>query len=80
MERRIIKDFQIGVVEGIVNEIISTEKEAKNIFGKIAKAIARGDSNKKDWNTLRRTSTIVYDSIGSADEAQRRIRQMSFKR
>lgn len=80
MERRIIKDFQIGIVEGVVNEIISTEKVTKNIFGKIAKAIGQGDSKKRDWNALVRSSTITHDPIGSTGEAVRRARQQSVRR
>ncbi|XP_065212607.1 transient receptor potential protein-like [Planococcus citri] len=80
MERRIIKDFQIGIVEGVVNEIISTEKVTKNIFGKIAKAIGRADSKKRDWNALVRHSSIVHDPIGSTSEAERKLRQQSVRR
>lgn len=80
MERRIIKDFQIGIVEGVVNEIISTEKVTKNIFGKIAKAIGRTDSKKRDWNALVRHSTLVHDPIGSTSEAERKLRQQSVRR
>ncbi len=78
MERRIKKDFQIGIVEGVVNEIISTEKVTKNIFGKIAKAIGR--TEKKDWNSLVRSSTRSRDPIGSTKEARRKQRQQSVRR
>lgn len=48
MERRILKDFQIGFVEGILNETFNntTEKPA-DVFGTIAKAIGNRTSAKK---------------------------------
>lgn len=43
MERRILKDFQIGFVEGIVNEMMAPDKQPKDVFSTIAKVIgARG--------------------------------------
>lgn len=81
MERRIVKDFQIGMVEGVVNDIISSEQKVTNIFGKIAKAIGKGDSKKKkDWNAVVRKSTLRQNPIGSTDEAQRKTRQQSIRR
>lgn len=80
MERRIIKDFQIGMVEGVVNEIISTEKVPQNIFGKIAKAIGRVDSKKKDWNELVRTSSMAGDPIGSTNEIKRKTQRNTLRR
>lgn len=47
MERRILKDFQIGIVEGIVNDVVQGTKEAKDVFSSIAKAIGK-KSVKKD--------------------------------
>lgn len=80
MERRIIKDFQIGMVEGVVNEIISTESEPKNIFGKIAKAIGRGESKRKDWNASVRTSSVTGDPIGSTKEVARKTQRNTLRR
>ncbi|XP_065223163.1 transient receptor potential protein-like [Planococcus citri] len=81
MERRIVKDFQIGMVEGVVNDIITSEQKVTNIFGKIAKAIGKGDSKKKkDWNEIARKSTLRQNPIGSTDEAQRKTRQQSIRR
>lgn len=37
MERRILKDFQIGFVEGIANEV--NQQGVKDVFGSIAKAV-----------------------------------------
>lgn len=47
MERRILKDFQIGIVEGIVNEVVSGSKEVKDVFSSIAKAIGKKASGKR---------------------------------
>ncbi|XP_037292191.1 transient receptor potential protein [Manduca sexta] len=79
MERRILKDFQIGIVEGIIKDVISRENKPKDVFSQIAKAIVRRgstDSKKRDWNALVRTNTVRRDPIGTAAEAEiRRSRQ-----
>lgn len=80
MERRIVKDFQIGMVEGVVSDIITSEQKVTNIFGKIAKAIGKTDSKKKDWNEVVRRSVIKQNPIGTTDEAQRKTRQQSVRR
>lgn len=46
MERRILKDFQIGIVEGIINETLQTAKEPKDVFSTIAKVIGKRSSSK----------------------------------
>lgn len=45
MERRILKDFQIGIVETLT-EAIKTG-ESKDVFSSIAKAISKKTSTKK---------------------------------
>lgn len=80
MERRILKDFQIGLVEGVISDIIGGEQKVTNIFGKIAKAIGKTDSKKKDWNDIVRKNTLNRDPIGCTDEAVRKVRQQSVKR
>lgn len=81
MERRIIKDFQIGMVEGIVNDIVGGEQKVTNIFSKIAKAIGKTESvKKKDWNEIVRKNTLTRDPIGSTDEVTRKTRQQSIRR
>lgn len=83
MERRLLKDFQIGMVEGIVKDAISTEKEPKDVFSKIARAIGRrtsSQSQKKDWNAMVRRSTIARDPIGSTSEANVRRSRQSLRR
>ncbi|KAH9643810.1 hypothetical protein HF086_002308 [Spodoptera exigua] len=44
MERRILKDFHIGIVEGIIKDVISKENKPKDVFSQIAKAIVRRGS------------------------------------
>lgn len=46
MERRILKDFQIGIVEGIINESLQAAKEPKDVFSTIAKVIGKRSSSK----------------------------------
>lgn len=84
MERRLLKDFQIGLVEGLVQDAISsTEKGPKDVFSKIAKAIGRRTSQgskKKDWNKVARQRSVVRDPIGSTAEGTERRRQQSVRR
>ncbi|XP_050598746.1 transient receptor potential protein isoform X1 [Bombus affinis] len=82
MERRLQKDFQIGIVEGIVNAVIQSEKEPKDVFSQIAKAIGRksSGSKKKDWNAMVRKNTFVKDPIGSTTEATMKQTRRSIRR
>lgn len=82
MERRLQKDFQIGLVEGIVQAVIQSEKEPKDVFSQIAKAIGRKGSStgKKDWNAMVRQNTIAKDPIGSTNEATQRQTRRSLRR
>ncbi|XP_011298653.1 transient receptor potential protein isoform X2 [Fopius arisanus] len=82
MERRLQKDFQIGIVEGIVNAVIQSEKEPKDVFSQLAKAIGRRSSSsaKKDWNAVVRQNTIPTDPIGSKNEAAIRQTRRSLRR
>ncbi|XP_025422859.1 transient receptor potential protein isoform X1 [Sipha flava] len=80
MERRLLKDFQIGLVEGLIQDAISSnDKGPKDVFSKIAKAIGRRTSQgskKKDWNAMVRQKSVIRDPIGStAEGAERRHRQ-----
>lgn len=52
MERRILKDFQIGIVEGIVNEVVQGSKEVKDVFSSIAKAIGKKSVKKEGYARL----------------------------
>lgn len=78
-----MKDFQIGMVEGIINEVIQSERGPKDVFSKIAQAIGRRTSSKKgkkDWNAMVRNSTMSRDPIGSTSEAQTRLTRQSLRR
>lgn len=46
MERRILKDFQIGIVETIVSEAVRGTTEARDVFSTIAKAMNKRQSKK----------------------------------
>lgn len=81
MERRLQKDFQIGIVEGIVASVIQGEKEPKDVFSQLAKAIGRRSSgSKKDWNAVVRQKSIASDPIGSKSEALTRQTRRSIRR
>ncbi|KAF7993327.1 hypothetical protein HCN44_006387 [Aphidius gifuensis] len=81
MERRLQKDFQIGIVEGIVASVIQDQKEPKDVFSQLAKAIGkRGSESKKDWNAVVRQKSIVSDPIGSKSEALTRQTRRSLRR
>lgn len=82
MERRLQKDFQIGIVEGIVQAVIQSEKEPKDVFSQIARAIGRkgSETGRKDWNAVVRQSTITMDPIGSTNEAVQRQTRRSLRR
>lgn len=76
-----MKDFQIGLVEGIVRETITTSKTPANIFGKIAQAIKRGDSNRKDWNAIVQESIKDHDPIGRTSlKMARQVQRQSVRR
>ncbi|CAB3225278.1 unnamed protein product [Arctia plantaginis] len=82
MERRILKDFHIGIVEGIIKDVISKESKPKDVFSQIAKAIVRRgstDSKKRDWNALVRSNTIRKDPIGSTAEAETKRSRQSLR-
>lgn len=82
MERRLQKDFQIGIVEGIVQAVIQSENEPKDVFSQIARAIGRkgSETGRKDWNAVVRQSTITMDPIGSTNEAVQRQTRRSLRR
>ncbi|XP_068623201.1 transient receptor potential protein [Battus philenor] len=82
MERRILKDFQIGIVEGIIKDVISRESKPKDVFSQIAKAIVRKgstESKKRDWNALVRTNTTRRDPIGRTSEAETKRSRQSLR-
>uniref|UniRef100_A0A146KZM0 Transient receptor potential protein n=6 Tax=Lygus hesperus TaxID=30085 RepID=A0A146KZM0_LYGHE len=83
MERRLLKDFQIGLVEGMVTDAMKST-EPKNIFSKIAKVVGRKNTgksgSKKDWNEMVRKGTLARDPIGSTSEARLKASRQSARR
>ncbi|XP_069953350.1 transient receptor potential protein-like [Cherax quadricarinatus] len=77
MERRLLKGFNIGLVEGIITDILTSEKKPKNIFGKLARAI--GKKKKEDWNARVSRASTRRDQIGSSETSLMRS-QTSIKR
>lgn len=48
IERRILKDFQIGIVESIVSEAVkAATNEGRDVFTQIAKAMNKRSASKK---------------------------------
>ncbi|CAL8109852.1 unnamed protein product [Orchesella dallaii] len=79
MERRLMKDFQIGVIEAAVKEaIVADEGNTKDMFARIARAIG-GKKQKKDWNEMVRKASVRADPIGSKQTSLRR-RKASVRR
>lgn len=76
MERRLIKDFHIGIVEGILKEDFGSAKNSSDVLNRIARVIGRRVSSKKkskkDWNAIVRKSTIDANPIGSTEERKER--------
>ncbi|XP_050740535.1 transient receptor potential protein-like isoform X1 [Eriocheir sinensis] len=72
MERRLMKGFNIGMVEGIMTEILTSDKKPKNIFGKLARAM--GKKKKEDWNAKVSRASLRRDQIGSSQTSLRRSR------
>ncbi|CAL4075123.1 unnamed protein product, partial [Meganyctiphanes norvegica] len=64
MERRLMKGFNIGMVEGVLQDIVAGDKKPKNIFGKLAKAMKKKKS--VDWNSRVSKASLKRDQIGSS--------------
>lgn len=67
-----MKGFNIGMVEGIMTEILTSDKKPKNIFGKLARAM--GKKKKEDWNAKVSRASLRRDQIGSSQTSLRRSR------
>lgn len=84
MERRLLTNFHIGIVDGVMNDILNISKETKDIFSQLAKAINKrtgSKKHKKDWNSLVRSNTLKRDPIGTSQEAHlRQNRKQSLRR
>ncbi|XP_059218471.1 transient receptor potential protein [Stomoxys calcitrans] len=78
MERRILKDFQIGFVENIKEEMT----EGTDIFTSIAKAMNKRKAQKgeKDWNAIMRKNTLGSNPIGTKRSSMKRLSQRSLRR
>ncbi|XP_034486383.1 transient receptor potential protein [Drosophila innubila] len=81
MERRIMKDFQIGFVENLKQEMNESES-GRDIFSSLAKVIGRKKTQKgdKDWNAIARKNTFAADPIGSKRSSMQRHSQRSLRR
>ncbi|XP_017131327.1 transient receptor potential protein [Drosophila elegans] len=81
MERRILKDFQIGFVENLKQEMNESES-GRDIFSSLAKVIGRKKTQKgdKDWNAIARKNTFASDPIGSKRSSMQRHSQRSLRR
>lgn len=76
MERRILKDFHIGIVENLFSDLKLGATEPQSVFGHIAKVIGRKTTlkpKKKDWNALVRKNSLKNDPIGTKQEADLHI-------
>jgi transient receptor potential cation channel subfamily C member 4 len=60
IERRLMKDFQIGCVENLLSEVVQTKGPSKDIFSNLAKAI----SNKTGSKTNVQGSKVSKDAFG----------------
>ncbi|TMW53463.1 hypothetical protein DOY81_001461 [Sarcophaga bullata] len=82
MERRILKDFQIGFVENLKQEMTENVEAGKDIFSSLAKVIGKKKSQKgeKDWNAIARKNTISANPIGSKRSSMQRHSQRSLRR
>ncbi|XP_073815667.1 transient receptor potential isoform X3 [Musca autumnalis] len=80
MERRILKDFQIGFVENLKEEL--SAEGGGDIFSSLAKAMGKKKSQKgdKDWNAIARKNTMSSNPIGSKRSSLQRHSQRSLRR
>ncbi|XP_037772734.1 LOW QUALITY PROTEIN: transient-receptor-potential-like protein [Penaeus monodon] len=65
-ERRLMKGFNIGLVEGIEQSMHFGNKKSKNSLLNIVLKQATNKTEKKDWNTMMRASMKKRDPIGSS--------------
>merc|ERR1711874_927484 len=78
MGRRLMKGFNIGMVEGVLQDIVGGDKKkSKNIFGNLAKAMKKKKST--DWNAKVSKASLRKDQIGSSKTSLQRS-QTSLRR
>ncbi|XP_045478716.1 transient receptor potential protein [Harmonia axyridis] len=83
MERRILKDFQIGLMGGLAKSMETFGKDTKDVFGQLAKVIAKKTIKRKskNWNEVVKKKALTQDQIGSIDvEEKARQRRQSLRR
>jgi transient receptor potential cation channel subfamily C len=77
----LLQDFKIGCIDGVINDEAGNEKEPKDIFSKIARAIGKrkstvkvnpNASTKKDWNAIAQRKNSRRDPIGNVEEREKR--------
>lgn len=82
LERQLQKDFQIGLVESLAQEMAESEEAPVDVFGSIAKIVKHGKSvkEKKDWNAIARSNTVHSNPIGTKRSSLVRRQQRSIRR
>lgn len=81
-----MKGFQIGMVEDLISSVIAgSEKGPIDVFGKLAKVIAKRSSSKalkrSDWNALAASkASLKRTPIGCKEASTRRWSQQSLRR
>jgi len=85
-ERRLMKGFQIGLVEDLIGSVIGGADGKVDVFGKLAKAMAgRGGSSKgkkkEQWNAIAASKqSLKRNQIGSKEAGIKRSSQLSLRR
>jgi transient receptor potential cation channel subfamily C protein 4 len=76
IERRILKDFHIGIVEAMKSEV---GKKEYSVFGHVVKTARRVSTfkrKKKDWNALVKKSAQLTDPIGKMKNLSEKRRHL----
>ena len=83
-ERRLMKGFQIGMVEDLIGSVIGgTEGKVVDVFGKLAKAMgSKSKVKKKDtWNAIAASKqSLKRSQIGTRESGLKRSSQRSLRR
>uniref|UniRef100_A0A1A9WYZ7 Transient receptor ion channel domain-containing protein n=1 Tax=Glossina brevipalpis TaxID=37001 RepID=A0A1A9WYZ7_9MUSC len=83
IERRILKDFQIGFVETLKQEMDEGPETSRDIFSSLARVVGKrkpGQKGEIDWNAIARKNTVSADPIGSKRSSMQRRSQRSLRR
>ncbi|KAH0809948.1 hypothetical protein GEV33_012846 [Tenebrio molitor] len=79
IERRILKDFHIGIVEAVKSEVAKCGKKEYSVFGHVVKTARRVSTfkrKKKDWNALVKKSAQLTDPIGKIKNLSEKRREL----